>query len=419
MRGSTIWRLLPIAMLAGCGGGSSTPAVNDDVATPAPTPAPTPPPVATTCVGTNLINILAAEDDGDSLPGNGPSLAIDDDFEDASRWQAPGDAKALTLDLGARHLVREIGIAWFDGDQRSARFSVLASEDGSNFEMLLMDQQSSGETTSFERYAITPTPARYLRIDNFGNSVTSDNAIIEATAFGCTLDTPNPVREPGNAVASDFGLDASLSPGENFALLSWKLNTPGDLDGNGLADTASENDLDDGFSDEYFFTADDGGMVFRSTIAGVTTSANSRYTRSELREMLRRGNSGVSTRGVNRNNWLLGYQPDPGLPIGGRNGVLRATLAVNHVTETGSRSQVGRVIIGQIHAESDEPIRLYYRKYPENERGFVYFAHEIRNADDLYFPVLGPVNDDPDSAPSDDADPANGIALDEIFSYEI
>ena len=85
--------------------------------------------------------------------------------------------------------------------------------------------------------------------------------------------------------------------------------------------------------------------------------------------------------------------------MGGRNGVLRATLAVNHVTETGERNQVGRVIIGQIHAEGDEPARLYYRKFPENERGFIYLAHEIRESDDIYFPVLGPVNSDLDSAP--------------------
>ena len=209
------------------------------------------------------------------------------------------------------------------------------------------------------------------------------------------------------------------STGSNFELISWKLQTPADLDGNGLSDSKSETDLDTGFTDEYFFTGPEGGMVFRSTIDGAKTSANTNYTRSELREMLRRGNTGISTRGVNRNNWILGYQPDPGLPVGGRNGVLRATLAVNHVTETGDRNQVGRVIIGQIHAENDEPLRLYYRKYPENERGFIYMAHEIRDSDDIYFPVLGPVNGNLDNAPVDDANPENGIALDEIFSYEV
>ncbi|MEO0366916.1 MAG: polysaccharide lyase family 7 protein [Pseudomonadota bacterium] len=405
-------------VLTACGGGGGSPDTASPLA-PTPPPAPAPPPVATTCDGNHLINVVAASDDGDSLAGFGPDQAIDDDLDSASRWVSPGNAKALTLDLGSRHLVREVGIAWHEGDERSARFSVSTSEDGASYVELLPDQQSSGETVSFERYDSAPIIARYVRIDNFGNSATSDNEIIEAVAFGCTLDTPTAVFEPGNVTADDFGLDPTQPPGENFELLSWKLDTPGDLDGNGISDTASETDLDTGFNDEYFFTGPSGGMVFRSTITGARTSANTRYTRSEFREMLRRGNRSISTRGVNRNNWILGYQPDPGLAVGGRNGVLRATLAVNHVTETGSRGQVGRVIIGQIHAESDEPARLYYRKYPENERGFIYLAHEIRDSDDIYFPIVGPLNSNIDNAPNDDANPENGIALDEIFSYEI
>ena len=409
--------LAAVLAVSGCGGGGSSTVVPAN--TPTTPVAPAPPPAATTCTGTHLINVVAATDDGQSIAGNGPDRAIDDLLDPASRWESPGDAKSITLDLGARHLVREVGIAWFEGDQRIATFSVLASEDGVNFESLLADQRSSGETLGFERYATPDTPARYLRIDNFGNSVSTDNAIVEGTAFGCTLDTPAAVFEPGNVTAADFALDPAEPPGTNFELISWKLDTPADLDGNGIGDTASETDLDGGFSDGFFYTGPDGGMVFRSTIAGATTSVNARFTRSELREMLRRGNTSIRTRGVNQNNWLLGYQPDPGLAVGGRNGVLRGTLAVNHVTETGDRNQVGRVIVGQIHAENDEPIRLYYRKFPENERGFVYFAHEIRGGDDLYFPVLGPVNGAPDDAPDDATDPPNGIALDEIFSYEI
>lgn len=400
-------------VLAGCGGGGSS---SVPVSNPPPT---TVPPVTTSCTGNHLINVIAATDGGLSAAGNGPDQAIDDDLNPASRWETTGDSITITFDLGARHLVREVGIAWFAGDQRVASFSIFSSEDGVNYESLLANQLSSGETTSFERYDTPDTPAQYIRIENHGNSLNLDNSIIEGTAFGCTLDTATAVFENGNVNASDFALDPALPPGTNFELLSWKLNTPADLDGNGISDTASETDLDTGFTDQYFFTGPDGGMVFRSTIDGAKTSANTNYTRSEFREMLRRGNTGISTRGVNRNNWILGYQPDPGIPVGGRNGVLRATLAVNHVTETGNRNQVGRVIIGQIHAEGDEPARLYYRKYPENERGFIYLAHEIRNSDDIYFPVLGPVNTNLDNAPSDDANPENGIALDEIFSYEI
>jgi poly(beta-D-mannuronate) lyase len=348
-----------------------------------------------------------------------PEQAIDDNLAATSRWISQGGGTTITFDLGARFLVREVGIAWFEGDQRVAVFNMLASEDDVNYEQLLANQQSSGKTQSFERYDTPDTPTRYIRIENNGNSQNADNSIIEVTAFGCSLDTPTPVFETGNVTAADFSLDSTQTPGSNFELLSWKLNTPADLDGNNISDTASETDLNNGFTDEYFFTGPEGGMVFRSTIVGAKTSANTNYTRTEFREMLRRGNTGISTRGVNENNWILGYQPDPGVAVGGRNGVLRGTLAVNHVTETGSRNQVGRVIIGQIHAEGDEPIRLYYRKYPENERGFVYMAHEIRDSDDIYFPVLGPINSNLDNAPSDDENPENGIALNEIFSYEI
>jgi len=363
--------------------------------------------------------VIAATDNGLSGAGTGPDMAIDDVLDPASRWESPGDPGTITFDLGVRYLVREVGIAWFEGDQRVASFSILASEDGVSYAPMLTNQTSSGETRSFERYETPDTPAQYVRIESHGNSLNADNAIIEGTAFGCTLDTATAVLEPGNVVAADFALDPTEPPGSNFELISWKLNTPADLDGNGISDTASETDLDTGFTDGFFFTGPEGGMVFRSTIGGAKTSANTSYTRSELREMLRRGNTGISTRGVNENNWILGYQPDPGVTVGGRNGVLRGTLAVNQATVTGDRNQVGRVIIGQIHAESDEPARLYYRKFPENERGFIYLAHEIRNSDDIYFPVVGPVNSSLDNAPSDDANPVNGIALDEIFSYEI
>lgn len=405
--------ILVASLLAVAGCGSSSSNRGNTPTTPVP---PVPPP---SCTGNNLINMISATDNGLSGAGNGPDMAIDDNLNPASRWESPGDSMTITFDLGVRYLVREVGIAWFEGDQRVASFSVFTSEDGVNFESLLADQQSSGETQSFERYDTPDTPARYIRIEGHGNSLNSDNAIIEGTAFGCTLDTATAVFENGNVDASDFALDPALPPGSNFELISWALDTPADLDGNGRSDRTSESDLDNGFTDEFFFTGPDGSMVFRSTIGGAKTSTNTSYTRSELREMLRRGNTSINTQGVNQNNWILGYQPDPGVVVGGRNGVLRSTLAVNHVTETGDRNQVGRVIIGQIHAQGDEPARLYYRKFPENERGFIYLAHEIRNSDDIYVPVVGPVNNNLDNAPADDANPENGIALNEIFSYEI
>lgn len=170
-------------------------------------------------------------------------------------------------------------------------------------------------------------------------------------------------------------------------------------------------------------------MVFRSTVGGARTSNNTSFPRSELREMLRAGDTDVSTQGVNENNWVLGYQPnnlDLGADttsaqentptrVGGREGRLTATLQVNRVTDSSrsNDSQVGRVIIGQIHADNDELLRLYYRKLPNNELGSVYFTHEIRNGDDLDdVNLVG-------SSSSNASNPSDGIALGQMFSYEI
>lgn len=218
--------------------------------------------------------------------------------------------------------------------------------------------------------------------------------------------------------AGGYGLSPDLPPGRNFDLLGWYLSTPADDDGNGQSDRLSEVALASGEIDaRYFFTADDGGMVFRATVAGAKTSANTRFTRTELREMLRRGNTDIRTRNddasPNRNNWVLSSAPSRALvAAGGIDGTLRATLAVNHVTTTGDRNHVGRVIVGQIHAASDEPIRLYYRKLPGNMHGSIYAAHEISGGDDVYYDLLGSRRDD---APND----PGGIELDEKFTYEI
>ena len=115
--------LAGLLVFAGCGsGGSSGP---DSAAAPNTPVAPISPPAATSCTGNHLVNVVAAFDDGQSIAGKSPDLAIDDNLDPASRWESPGDARSITLDLGARHLVREVGIAWFEGDRRTATFRSL------------------------------------------------------------------------------------------------------------------------------------------------------------------------------------------------------------------------------------------------------------------------------------------------------
>ena len=215
----------------------------------------------------------------------------------------------------------------------------------------------------------------------------------------------------------DNGLSPELSPGQNFKLDDWYLSTP-ESDRDGRSRRISERELMAGYQHpEYFYTAADGGMVMRATVAGAKTSNNTKYTRTELREMLRAGNERIATNGSdglpNANKWVFSTAPAAAKRrAGGVDGELTATLAVNHVTSSGLAYQIGRVIIGQIHAKHDEPVRLYYRKLPGHQRGAIYAAHEPSGGDDRWYPILG---SRADNAP----EPSDGIALNKKFSYTI
>lgn len=209
-------------------------------------------------------------------------------------------------------------------------------------------------------------------------------------------------------------LDPLKKPSENFDLLDWSLTLPTDLNKDKKADTVYEKSLDKGFNlKPFFYTADDGGLVFACPNVGAKTSKNTKYARTELREMLRRGNGRIKTGGLTKNNWVFSNaHGSTKAKSGGVEGSLEGTLAINRVSTTGDEKKVGRVVIGQIHATDDEPIRLYYRKLPGNSKGAIYFAHEINDGDDIWINMIG-------SRSHALSDPDDGIALNEKFSYKI
>ncbi len=219
-------------------------------------------------------------------------------------------------------------------------------------------------------------------------------------------------------------LSGNDAPSSNFDLTRWYLSVPiEDVDYN-YADDADpdfvkgtdikEDELNEGYQDDYFYTATDGGMVFKDYIGGARTSEGTKYSRTELREMLRGDETGIDTQGVNGNNWVFSTAPSDQLErAGGIDGTMIATLAVNHVTTSGDDYQIGRVIVGQIHAASDEPIRLYYRLLPGHSKGSIYFAHEPSNGnDEQWYEMIGSRSDYA-------TEPADGIELDEEFAYKI
>lgn len=319
------------------------------------------------------------------------SNTIDSNFMSGSRWSTSEIDQSLVLTLDAPMLVKGISITWLNEDSRSYSYDMEVSKDKIDWISVLSDKLSNQSTTRSEYIETIETTARYIKIIPKGNTFDDSSHIVEIEAFGCDSDVTSSIE-----------------------LEDWYLSIPVDESSNSKAKSIYEQELNNNYFNAQFFFQDlNGGFVFRAPIEGAKTSTNTKYTRTELREMLRRGNTSISTQGINGNNWVFSSASNnEQLAAGGIDGDLTAELAVNHVTTTGDRSQVGRVIIGQIHANDDEPIRVYYRKLPENEKGAIYLAHEISGGDDIYQELIGTRSKSADN-------PVNGIKLNERFSYHI
>lgn len=252
----------------------------------------------------------------------------------------------------------------------------------------------------------------YLNIKNF----IYFSLLISTVAFvhACSTSKTS-IQETINS----YNLDLTTTPAQNFDLSHWKITLSS-------GEEKSVKEINDGFTlDNQFYTdPNDGGMVFKNYPRGAGTTKNSTYSRVELREMLRGTNSSIETKGITSNNWVFSSSTTENQEKAGAvDGIIKATLKVNRVTETSSsKEQVGRIIIGQIHASEDEPIRLYYHKQPDHRKGAVYFAHETRNAPEMYINMIGNYVDEKGIAVGkyNGADsPSNGIALNQEFSYRI
>jgi poly(beta-D-mannuronate) lyase len=317
---------------------------------------------------------------------------IDGDKTNKSSWASDDTSQVLIAELNEAALIKEFVISWRT-QSVSYYYDIDLSTDKENWINVIQTGQSETNYIIAKRIELEEKAqtAKYVRISLNGNSLNNQNNITEIEAFGCTKDTSH-----------------------NIELIDWYLSVQTDEDDNGKSDSIKENDLDNGYFDpRFFYVSEDNGLVFSSTVQGFRTSTNTSYVRSELREMLRKGNTSYNTQGVNKNNWVFSTAPDSDLEnAGGIDGTLDVEVAVNEVTSTGDDYQIGRVIIGQIHANDDEPVRLYYRKLPNNDKGSIYIAHERLEGDDTYYELIGSRSDNA-------SNPSNGIALDEKFSYQI
>lgn len=319
----------------------------------------------------------------------------DNEKLNSSMWKSDSIDSHLIVELTEPALLQQLLITW-QHTEYVHLFNVYISKDNENWVLVDTNGQNSPnalipDLITIATDSIGNTTAKYIKIELSGNELSQPSSLLEIEVFGCRTTVAH-----------------------NIELSDWYLSVPTDTDGNGRSDSIKENELADGYFDPRFFRlSQDGGLTFTTSVSGYKTSNNTKYVRSELREMLRRGNESISTQGVNKNNWVFSSAPANDINnAGGVDGKLDASLSVNHVTSSGENYQIGRIVIGQIHANDDEPARLYYRKLPQNTNGSIYVAHEIAGGDDSYFDIIG-------SRSNDASDPENGIPLNERFDYSI
>ncbi|WP_035843425.1 polysaccharide lyase family 7 protein [Crocinitomix catalasitica] len=175
-----------------------------------------------------------------------------------------------------------------------------------------------------------------------------------------------------------------------------------------LGDGETIEDLVDFENKDFFYTVIDGTrrwVVYKTPNSGVT-SANSKNTRTELQE---------------KREWT----PEQG-------GKLTGTCKVMHVSTTGNAKVAASfaTVVGQIHSgegHENEPIKIFYKKFPGHEKGSVFWNYEINTAGDdnskrwdYSYPIWGydmsVVGSSENEYP---VEPAEGIELGEEFSYEI
>lgn len=174
-----------------------------------------------------------------------------------------------------------------------------------------------------------------------------------------------------------------------------------------LGDGTKSEDLVGFQKDDFFYVETENDIdwvVYKTPNSGITSRTSSN-TRTELGE---------------KKHWI----PEEG-------GKLTGTLKVQHVSTTGHANIASSfsVVVGQIHSDEgheNEPIKIYYKKFPGHTKGSVFWNYEINTKGDNSgrFDYSTPVwgydfsvrGSDETTSP---AEPKDGIALGEEFNYEV
>ncbi len=174
-----------------------------------------------------------------------------------------------------------------------------------------------------------------------------------------------------------------------------------------LGDGTSTDSLVNFEKEGFFYVENDGDqdwVVYKTPNSGVTSRTSSN-TRTELGQI---------------KHWT----PETG-------GKLTGTLKVMHVSTSGDARVAAAysVVVGQIHSDEgheNEPLKIFYKKFPGHTKGSVFWNYEINTKGDnskrwdystaVWGHDMSVVGSSPTSYPEE---PEDGIELGEEFSYEI
>lgn len=254
-------------------------------------------------------------------------------------------------------------------------------------------------------------------------------ALLCVTASGCASDSSSSTSS-SKSKATTSSQATSVVPGNVIDLSYWNITVPTDVNKDGKPDTVKIPQISQVQHPDFFYVNADRNVVF-ATPNKASTTANSSNTRSELRHMSRGSNRKIKTQEYGNNFSVLAHpKSDEFAAVGGK---LEATLSVNHVAINAGHPEkypAYSAVVGQIHGVKDknplpgggwgnEPIKIYYKKWPNHETGSVFWTYErnLAKADkdrrDIAYPVWGNTWENP-ANPGD-----KGIALNEEFSYTI
>ena len=202
--------------------------------------------------------------------GNPPSNAVDADLN--TRWANDGVGSWISVDLGLTQNICSVDIAWYSGNTRQYHFIIATSTDGNTFTNVF-NGDSSGTTTSSEKYTISNTNARYVRVTVNGNTQNNWASIYDLKIFGSSLSGNYPPVAINQAVTTSKNIakviTLTASDPNNDPLTYSIVTQPAHGTLTGTAPNLNYNpDTDYVGADSFTFKANDG--IVDSNIATVS-----------------------------------------------------------------------------------------------------------------------------------------------------